>query len=428
MVRSRRQVTAAQRTLASLLLSAAACLPACSFEAAALDGGVHRDGTGAEQQLDALHDAPGDTLVPDAIDAGPCAGWSALDVDPCAAALGTPADLTIGAGTYTLDTTSGTLTGSTTIPLRTAMVEQASGSGQQVLVVNATQLTVSSNATITVVGSVPLVFVVHGNVTFAGDLSASGATGSAGPGAGSAGDCGAGLGTPGVASTGTGGGGGAGGGGFADVGGDSGMGGGPGGGSKAGHGGGNGMPTLVPLRGGCSGGTGGATSLAVAGGGGGGGGGAIEITAAGAILVSGTLRARGGGGGTPILLNGGGGGGGTGGAILLDGDSISVTGSLCANGGGGGEGGAIGVATTPGADGTCTTVPAAGGTGTAGAGDGGAGGGGNAVKGVNGGDGTGGSLAGGGGGGGSEGRIRLHGRTTMATFGGATVTPAPVTP
>lgn len=97
--------------------------------------------------------------------------------------------------------------------------------------------------------------------------------------------------------------------------------------------------TLVPLRGGCPGGAGGDADGD--GGQGGGAGGAIQISAAGRIRVTGSLRVNGGGAAGGQRIGGGGGGGGSGGALLLEGRTIELPsgGELLAKGGGGGEGG-----------------------------------------------------------------------------------------
>ncbi len=120
--------------------------------------------------------------------------------------------------------------------------------------------------------------------------------------------------------------------------------------------------SLSPLQGG-SGGAGGLSDTDYnpngAGGGGGAGGGAVQISAAGAILISGEINASGGRGGDAY---GGGGGGGSGGAILLEAESVTVTGLLKVDGGRGGNGnlfwvpsgqtgGAAGSGTSPGGGG-----------------------------------------------------------------------------
>jgi hypothetical protein len=364
--------------------------------------------------------------------------WNALNVMPCDAALGDPHDLSLLAGAYTLDTDTGQLSGVLTQPLSVALIAQTSG--PMVRVVNIGQLSIGIGATVSITGTHPLVFVVHGDATIAGTIDSSAHSNvitdmsTAGPGGDDNGACTGGVGADGKVATSTGGGGGAGGGGFGDQGGDGGDGQGSGRGMHGVHGNAIGNATLVPLRGGCPGGHGGATMTSAPGGRAGNGGGALEVTARGVIDVSGTLKAAGSGGGPSphdTDVNGGGGAGGSGGAILLDGDTVQVeaSGKLCANGGGGGEGGQSGVQTAFGEDGTCSeTTAARGGMVDPDGGDGGAGG---RIGLTTGQTGLGGSNnAGGGGGGGSVGRIRVHGRATTGTpvtiDGGATVSPAAV--
>jgi len=368
--------------------------------------------------------------------------WDALNLSssgtPCDAALGAPGDLTLSAGAYVLDTDSGQLSGALTQSLPGALIAQVPG--PMMRVVNLGHLSIASGATVSVTGTHPLVFVVHGTATIAGTLDVSARSdvitglSTAGPGADDTGACTGGVGVDGGPATGTGGGGGGGGGGFGDLGGNGGNGGGGGSGPRGVRGNVAGDMTLVPLRGGCPGGHGGAAAAPYPGPGGraGNGGGALEVTARGGIDVSGTLKAAGSGGGPPplnmLLVNGGGGAGGSGGAILLDGDTVHVetSGALCANSGGGGEGGQGGATSAFGADGTCSaTFAAPGGMVQADGGDGGAGGRLGATLGQNGMSGI--NSAGGGGGGGGVGRIRVRERTTGTTGtldSGAIVSPA----
>lgn len=172
----------------------------------------------------------------------------------------------------------------------------------------------------------------------------------------------------------------------------------------------------VPL-GGCPGGAGG-TGMNF-GGIGGAGGGAVDLIAAGALAVGGTITAGGGGGGPGLALTGGGGGGGSGGTILLEAATATISGNLAANGGGGGGG----AGTTSGGVGTFgqpnTTVAGGGSAGTfgSGGGDGGtsASPAGESVD-VDAPDG------GGGGGGGGVGFIALDAATQ--SIAGSTITPA----
>ena len=173
--------------------------------------------------------------------------------------------------------------------------------------------------------------------------------------------------------------------------------------ATAGGGGGAvyGAASLVPLVGGSGGACGGGGDQAAGGGGGGG----LQISAGGAIKVTGALIAAG-NGGQGGVADSGGGGGGAGGAILLEAPVIEVSGRVTANGGGGGAGADKESAGADGQSGRSSDVAA---TGGAAAGDGAAGG--------DGGAGVlepraGGAAAGGtgnaGGGGGAGGRIRLR--------------------
>jgi hypothetical protein len=248
-------------------------------------------------------------------------------------------------------------------------------------VFSATTISVQAGTTVQFAGGNVPVLLASGTVSIAGTIALAAAAGgdgqkssgpnpggSGGPGAGNGGagsNNGCGGATPGAGSGpgtvgqpgihyGNGGGGGGfcggGGGGMGDrpsiegkpgslaAGGVGGFNGGDGG--KGGNGGNPyGSATLVPLLAG-SGGGGGISDTDYnpngAGGGGGGGGGVLQISAAQAITVSGSIEARGGQGGHAW---GGGGGGGSGGGILLEsGLSIAVQGALYAAGGKGGNG------------------------------------------------------------------------------------------
>jgi len=415
-----------------ILVGALGCLVGCGFHS--------NNAKDASIAIDAAPDAPPD--------APPCVPWNALNVMPCDTALGDPHDLTLLVGAYTLETDSGQLSDALTQTqlLPSALIAQASG--LMLRVVNVGQLSIANGVMVSVTGTHPLVFVVHGNATIAGTIDVSARAdanmSTAGPGADDASACTGGLGASGTDGTGTGGGGGAGGGGFGDKGGDGGDGNGSGNAVHGAHGNATGDTTLVPLRGGCAGGHGGAgtvvaggTMMSGPGGRAGNGGGALEVTAGGVIDVSGTLKAAGSGGGPPpftMLVNGGGAAGGSGGAILLDGDSIhvEVSGRLCANGGGGGEGGQGGAQSAFGEDGTCSaTAAGSGGKIQMDGGNGGAGGRLGPPNGATTGQPglAGSSGAGGGGGGGSVGRIRVRERKTNTTGTidiGAIVSPAAV--
>jgi hypothetical protein len=360
-----------------------------------------------------------------------CVPWDALNVDPCDGALPEPDTINLASGDFVYDTDTGTLSeqgGGDTTPA-SALLTQARG--PEVRALNVRSFNIDAAGSLTVVGSRPLVIVVHGSASIAGTIDVSArvtgeGTSTPGPGGNSA-ECGNGAGEPGKPSTNANaGGGGGGGGGFGDDGGDGGDGNGAGHGGKGGKGAKNGAADLVPLRGGCAGGAGGADALDPVNPGGraGDGGGAIEITALGTIEVSGAIRAGGSGGATQLIGLGGGGGAGSGGAILLDADVaiVSASAALCGNGGGGGEGGQILETSEDGEPATCSeTIEAQGGALSPGGGDGGDGGalidltGDNATNGASGG--------GGGGGGGGVGRIRVRGRTTRDVPDAAIISP-----
>lgn len=119
----------------------------------------------------------------------------------------------------------------------------------------------------------------------------------------------------------------------------------------------------------------------------------------------------------------GGGGGGSGGAILIETATLTMESgaTVVANGGGGGSGTLADYDGTPGADGTRSTMPAAGGiAGYPTAGNGGLGG--AASQPPTAGGVSGHSMSGGGGGGGAEGRIRVNARSGTA-LSGLTVSP-----
>ena len=98
-----------------------------------------------------------------------------------------------------------------------------------------------------------------------------------------------------------------------------------------------GSSLLLPLIGGSSGG-GGAGGLAFDGGGGGGGGGALLIASSGTVNVTGALLANGGNGGSGSGAGiGGAGGGGAGGAIRIMATTLAGNGSISAAGGNAGS-------------------------------------------------------------------------------------------
>jgi len=229
-----------------------------------------------------------------------------------------------------------------------ASVSLMQADGSDVCVVIVDDLTVEAGSTVTVRGDRPLIILADGSVVIDGNIDVSAEGDTPGPGGWAGGRAEGGFGGSGSGPFpgGTGGlsgefgDGGGGGGGLCGSGGDGGR----GGAAPGGGGGGNDSATeLVPLSGG-SGGGGSARGVGSTGTTGGAGGGAIQITAQGAITVSGAIVAGGGGGqgaaGAGGTNSGAGAGAGSGGAILLEARSIVFvgTGALGASGGGGGGG------------------------------------------------------------------------------------------
>ncbi len=280
--------------------------------------------------------------------------------------------------------------------------------------------TLTTNASLTVIGDRPLVIVARGDVTINSVVLVYGSGGVAGPG-GAPPATGAGKGTSGT-----------------KLGGDASGGGGAGhgtaggvGGDKAAVKGGAFGPlanALGALLGGSGGGHGGGYTAGVCGGRarGGAGGGALQISSVGKIVVNsaGGVDVGGGGGAGGCKNNGldkysGGGGGGAGGLVFFEavgGIVINAGAVLEASGGAGGEGGDN---NTNGADGQNGMYPYATAIGGFGAGNGGNGGNGGNLSvlalpqpGASGGD-T------GGGGGGAIGRVflRTRGATLIVTGG-----------
>jgi hypothetical protein len=290
------------------------------------------------------------------------------------------------------------------------VVEQSDLNEAVVLVMET--LTIESGSTLRLTGARPVILAVFGDARIDGVIDASAEGPLPGPGAdrGCAGGAGAAAGATSGANDG---GGGGGGGGFGSPGGNGGQGGSATGNAPPAAAGGaaHGSATLVPLRGGCSGGDGavGASRAGL----GGGGGGAVQISVAGVLRLGGTIDVGGGGGAAGSDERAGGGGGGSGGAIALEAAAFEIGPSavLAANGGGG----AAGQSTMPddpetagGADAAPGPSAAAGGDPGAFGGEGGAG----AARGVQaeaGGDGTDLYGYGAGGGGGGLGRIVAHG-------------------
>lgn len=301
-----------------------------------------------------------------------------------------------------------TMTSACGVPVPSARVIAQAG-GRDALLLTTPSLFIADAGSLTITGSgFPVIFAVTGSIDIAGALTVSGQPGSSGPGGNDALLCGTSRGEPGQ-TIGTSPRGGGAGGSFGSTGANGGR------GDQAVSLGGvagpvSGGPTLVPLRGGCSGGNGGGTT---GGGAGGRAGGALQLAAGGTLLIRGRVTSAGKGGGpadadAEAAEGPGGGGGGSGGAILLEAQLVTVTGHVTANGGGGGAGEAGNGVSNPGTDGLPFSVNTAPG-GIAPGGGGGNGGRGAArsngsLAGTNGGP----SNGGGGGGGGGFGRVRVN--------------------
>lgn len=353
---------------------------------------------------------PGDILPFEPVNFERC------DVPPIGAALTVPAG-----SVWSIDTDTGdidVIAGLAVPPaLSTRAVTQTGAPA--ILIVAVDELHVQGGGVLGASGSRALAIVSASNITVDGLLYAGGFEDSTGPGADHAVACADGIGADGTAQTTsmmkTGGSGG-GGGGYGQDGGtgakvhDS-------GGADSDKGRKSGNKSLVPLRGGCSGGDGGHTG----GGRAGGGGGAVQLVAAEDVVVNtgGAVTASGGGGRAPTASNSGGGGGGSGGAVLVEADAITVLGAITANGGAGGEGSRTGSSADAGENGhSSDATPAAGGSSFSSGGDGGDGGtrSAGAEPGQEG-ESSAPQAAGGGGGGGGVGRIRLtaHGSTPLVS-------------
>lgn len=305
-------------------------------------------------------------------------------LDPCTQTPG--GAVVFAAGSYTLDTTDGTVSP----PTVTLVHYEEAG----MRVVNAAAFTIESGATVRVIGSLPLFVLSHSTLVIAGELDASSKrTGGAqviGPGARE---------TNATAGQGGSDAGGGGGGGFGGEGGQGGNG--NGGSNNGGMRGPASVPPVIVVGGhaGAEGGTAGGRGR------GGAGGGAVQLTAHASIMVSGTVDAGGAGGQGSTSGDSGGGGGGSGGYLGFDAPQIAWTASavVVANGGGGGTG-CDGGDGPEGDNGGRTTQQAEGGAGT-GCSVARAGGRGGAVV-KNGGSGT--SSGDGGGGGGGAAGFLLH--------------------
>jgi hypothetical protein len=306
-----------------------------------------------------------------------------------------------------IETGNGGLLGGASGKYTYAEIMQSNGLPISVFVVKS--LTIPAGVTVTASGPDALAIVGLGDITIDGKLVGASVVSLAitGPGAihqsGNTNAQGSGIG----GGTGGSGGSSAGGGGYCGAGGDgaalSGA------GSKGGASWGN--ATLVPLAAGSNGGTGGV-------GPGGDAGGAIQLSACGAVKITGVVNVGAEGGvGSGVydsqnVISQQASGGGSGGSLLIEGVSVDLSGTLAANGGGGGGG-------THGSDATADAQPAPGGT--------------TDTQKAAGGDGAAGATIDGqagktqaastsGGGGGAAGRIRINSKTSP-TLGG-TISPA----
>jgi len=345
--------------------------------------------------------------------------WTPTNVDPCDPALPAPfGTLSLAeSGVYNYNTSTGVLSTPNSVSSMPSSVVIPQTGGPSIRVLSVAGFSVAAAATLRVNGTLPLLVLVDGTASVAGEIDVSAAGKIPGPGGDDIATCFGSSGSDGIVGVVRGSG--AGGGGYGTRGGNGGGAEGPGGlgGSEAGS------VQITPLRGGCPGGAGGAVQGAMSEPGAGGG--AIQIVARLSLSVTGSIRSAGGGGLTGASPGAGGSGGGAGGAILLESDAITIAGtaSLCANGGSGGEG--RDVTGTPGGNGqmgTCSESTPATTANLVAGGEGGAGGVGDLLPG----NGTSGVPifdGGGGGGGGSVGRVRVRGVTTRVIDAGATVTP-----
>jgi hypothetical protein len=402
-------------TTRTALVTALGTLAACSFSG------------GSSINVDAAVDIPDATVIDgneQTIDAPAmfdCADLDARHVDPCAAGgpIGAPAGepleaLTID-GECTYDTTVGELDCDETETML-GQVDLPQDTGPTLAVLLFESFTVSSGATLRIVGDKPLVVASATEIAIAGLInvgSSRGDNGAANPGAGvdSIDHC--------TVTDDAGAAGGGGGGGMADLGGvggdgDNGATGGTAGGALAA------IPTGIVV--GCPGAPGhdranAAVGLA------GTGGGALELVALTSIEVTGTITAGGmSGGPTGETEEIGGGGGGSGGYLGFDAPVIvfAATAIIAANGGGGGEGSdnAQGEGGNAGTSGLASDTAAAGGTGGGAGGDGGNG---SAAATLVGAAGANSVMQGGGGGGGAAGFILVSG--TVDEVAGSVVSP-----
>jgi hypothetical protein len=291
--------------------------------------------------------------------------------------------------------------------------------GSKVGVYVANSMTILPGQSLTVAGSLPLVFIALDTITISGALNAN-ASEDVGVAGGDSQET--------VRAMGTGPGGGGAGTATAAGGGGSYCGTGGAGGAESGATSAGGMAygtaQLTPLAAGASGGAGDGAPGA--------GGGAIQLVAGTSITIesAGLIHVGGGGGGFGGISGQEANGGGSGGSILLESLAVAIEGTLAANGGGGGAGTSMDVGAAPpldpgGANATPDETSAPGGKAGVGPSSGGNGG---AAGLVNGTDGsfTPGDSAGGGGGG--AGRIRINTRSGTAELAAAAISPAVSTP
>ncbi len=302
-------------------------------DASLVDAGPNDAGPNDARPNDARPPCPGDAF-----------GFELLNMNRCDPTdpIG-PLVLSMSSGNGTpphfLDSDSGLLTfpDESTTTLTHSMITQSDGS--ELFILNVTAFEIRSGSRLALYGSRPVAILSNTDIKIAGRLFAFGRGRYEGVGGNLDASCVTGGGTDGAEQTANGaqGGSGGGGGGFASAGGFGHEVFGSGGGNASGGAVASNL-SLVPLRGGCSGGQG---ALGETSGRGGGAGGALQLVAVGEIAVAGRISASGGGGrgASDSAPGGGGGGGGSGGGILFQADSMMVAGSgrITVNGGAGAE-------------------------------------------------------------------------------------------
>lgn len=415
-------------------------------DSGAADAGISDLGFEDAAALDAsstdafvLDASPADVSFPDVsvVDAGSSFPFVVSNFDPNIVEPAKPnTTLDCGTSTFTYDSANDTAMFSGWCSGQTPPTPsvQIAGTDQEVVVLAFGSLNIAQGSRLRLAGDRPIILAVYGSANIAGEIDATGSGSTPGPGGGDVFHCGNGAGEAGssaVASFARGGGGG---GGFGSMGRSGGVGVFSG---LAGEGGTtNGNDSLIPLRGGCSGGNGARPNPQLPTPLGGGGGGAVQLSVSDLLEVNGTISASGGGGAGGGIRSGGG-GGGAGGAVLLEAGSLQVGNAafVTANGGGGGEGGSAqgpGVS-DPGNDGAKrSAMSASGGSGESNSGGDG---------------GNGGALfqdaqigasgqrcnncqvnqgGGGGGGGGGRGRIRLRAHAQCTIANTQSISPSPI--